>query len=127
MKKSLWAVAITLVLLAYSSVVAADVTQSRRQEIKQFVLEECTYCHGMKLQGDVGPPLQHYNLRLLPDGYIAEYIRVGRPGTRMRSWGDAFTREELKWLAQWLKREKLSREQMISQQPLGCERQKNNC
>jgi len=96
-----------LILFNYSAILAGEISKSRQQEIKQFVQDECTLCHGDQLEGDIGPPLQHYNLRLLPNTYIAEYIRIGRPGTKMRSWISQFTEDELQWLVYWLKKEKI--------------------
>jgi len=127
MKRLLITLFMLVVFLGYSSILAGEITKPRQQEIKKFVQEECTLCHGENLEGDIGPPLQNYNLRLIPNDYIAEYIRIGRPGTKMRSWISQFTEEDLHWLVLWLKRERVNWNHTVTNEGRGCSRTKHNC
>ncbi len=75
----------------------------RRQELTGLLLHDCGSCHGLTLQGGLGPPLTPDRLQDKPADFLAVTILYGRPGTPMPPWRPFLTDAEAQWLAQTLK------------------------
>ena len=58
----------------------------RRRELVHLVRQDCGSCHGMTLQGGLGPPLTPAALRDRPVDSMVATIYGGRPGTPMPPW-----------------------------------------
>ncbi|HXF65306.1 MAG TPA: cytochrome c [Burkholderiales bacterium] len=75
---------------------------ARQLELARLVRQDCGSCHGLTLQGGLGPPLTAAALR----GKSAEYLRLtilhGRPGTPMPPWRALLTESEAAWIAEQL-------------------------
>lgn len=79
------------------------ITGSRRAEILYILKHDCGSCHGMTLQGGLGPSLKPDALEKLTQEQVAVTINHGRPGTPMPPWKPFFSEQEANWLAQQLK------------------------
>ena len=82
---------------------ADEITESRRAEILYILKHDCGSCHGMTLQGGLGPSLKPDALEKLTQEQVAVTINHGRPGTPMPPWKPFFSEQEANWLAQQLK------------------------
>ena len=80
-----------------------EITESRRAEILYILKHDCGSCHGMTLQGGLGPSLKPDALEKLTLEQVAVTINHGRPGTPMPPWKPFFSEQEANWLAQQLK------------------------
>jgi len=80
-----------------------EITESRRTEILYILKHDCGSCHGMTLQGGLGPSLKPDALEKLTQEQVAATINHGRPGTPMPPWKPFFSEQEANWLAQHLK------------------------
>jgi plastocyanin len=88
---------------AKESAPADEITESRRAEILYILKHDCGSCHGMTLQGGLGPSLKPDALEKLTQEQVAVTINHGRPGTPMPPWKPFFSEQEANWLAQQLK------------------------
>lgn len=80
-----------------------DIKESRRAEILYILKHDCGSCHGMTLQGGLGPSLKPDALEKFTREQVAVTINHGRPGTPMPPWKPFFSEHEANWLAQQLK------------------------
>jgi cytochrome c55X len=83
---------------------AAEPTPGRQAELIHLLRHDCGSCHGMRLQGGLGPPLTPDRLERLSSEQLSATILHGRPGTPMPPWRPFLTHEEALWLARQLKR-----------------------
>lgn len=82
---------------------ASLISLSRRKEIMDILIQDCGSCHGMTLQGGLGPSLLPAALERMTQEQVALSIAEGRPGTPMPPWKPFFNKQELQWLAKQLK------------------------
>jgi len=82
---------------------AGEIKEPRRTEILYILKHDCGSCHGMTLQGGLGPSLKPDALEKLTVEQVAVTINHGRPGTPMPPWKPFFSEQEANWLAQQLK------------------------
>ncbi len=93
-----------LVFLVTSAVASAEISVERRMEIIHLLKHDCGSCHGMRLQGGLGPALTPERFRQWETRQLALTILYGRPGTPMPPWRPFLTDVEALWLATQLKR-----------------------
>ena len=72
--------------LLSTAAMASEPTPARQKELVHLVRQDCGSCHGMTLQGGLGPALLPANLRDKPAEGLAATIYYGRPGTPMPPW-----------------------------------------
>lgn len=94
---------ITCALLLVLMPLAASGQDVDEAELTNLVLQDCGSCHGMTLQGGLGPPLRPADLEALPVEAIAALIREGVPGTAMPPWRALLTGPEILWISEQLK------------------------
>lgn len=70
----------------------------RRQELVTLVRQDCGSCHGLTLQGGLGPALLPDTLKDKPGDYLKFVILQGRPGTAMPPWQRFLTDAEAQWI-----------------------------
>lgn len=85
-------------LLAGSAVFAAEPPPARQQELVRLVRQDCGSCHGMTLNGGLGPALLPANLRDKPAEGLVATIIGGRPGTAMPPWKQFVSEDEARWI-----------------------------
>ena len=76
---------------------------SRQQALEYLLHQDCGSCHGMTLQGGLGPPLTPGALAGKPDELLVTSILEGRPGTAMPPWKPYLSADEAQWLVQQLR------------------------
>lgn len=87
-----------LLLLAAAPAWASEPAPARQKELVHLVRQDCGSCHGMTLQGGLGPPLLPATLRDKPAEGLAATIYYGRPGTPMPPWKQFMTEAEAQWI-----------------------------
>jgi len=93
-----------LVLTSVSGVAWGDPPDTARQaELRNLVVHDCGSCHGLTLQGGLGPALTPEALRGKHAEFLAVTILYGRPGTPMPPWRPFLTDQETAWLVNQLK------------------------
>lgn len=106
------AVMVGLVMLGALPVLAADPSTSteltlspaRRSELVTLVRQDCGSCHGLTLQGGLGPALLPQTLQDKPADYLQFVILNGRPGTAMPSWSRFLSEAEAAWVVRHLQK-----------------------
>ena len=77
---------------------AAEPDAARQRELVRMVRQDCGSCHGMTLQGGLGPALLPETLRDKPPEGLAATIYYGRPGTPMPPWKSFLSEAEADWI-----------------------------
>jgi len=91
-------------LALFSLTGIADSAVQRKEEILHLLKHDCGSCHGMTLQGGLGPSLLPERLKSFSEEQLATVILHGRPGTPMPPWKPFLTEQEALWLAGLLKK-----------------------
>ena len=91
-----------LVAVSTVEVQAADPLTARQRELARMVRQDCGSCHGMTLQGGLGPALLPAELKDKPVEGLAATIYYGRPGTAMPPWQRFLNEAEAQWIAERL-------------------------
>ena len=76
----------------------------RQQQLIHLVRHDCGSCHGMTLQGGLGPALSKEALALRPQGYLQQVILHGLPGTAMPPWRGLLSDQDANWIAHELRK-----------------------
>ena len=74
----------------------------RQRELVHLVRQDCGSCHGMTLQGGLGPALTPEALRDKPVDSLVAVVYSGRPGTPMPPWKRFMTEAEAAWIVEQL-------------------------
>ncbi|MCM8611786.1 cytochrome c [Accumulibacter sp.] len=91
------------VLLAATPLPAEPLPAAARQrELVHLVRQDCGSCHGMTLQGGLGPSLKPEALRDKPVDSLVATIHGGRPGTPMPPWHRFLSEAEARWIVEQL-------------------------
>jgi len=87
-----------------TTVAAADNRPSsqRQAELRYLLTQDCGSCHGLTLQGGLGPALTPEALAGKPVEMLQATILFGRPGTAMPPWRAFVNETESLWLAERL-------------------------
>lgn len=78
------------------------VDAARQHELVHVVRQDCGSCHGLTLQGGLGPPLLPGALRGKPAEGLVATIVGGRPGTPMPPFRGILTETEAAWIVERL-------------------------
>ena len=78
---------------------ATEISQQRRDELRNLLLQDCGSCHGLTLKGGLGPALTPEALAGKPAEFLQLTILHGRPGTAMPPWRTFINETESLWLA----------------------------
>lgn len=92
---------VTCLAAAPGSMLAAEqsaINDVRRAELIRLVRQDCGSCHGLTLQGGLGPPLTPDALAGKPMEGLAATILHGRPGTAMPGWRRFVNEAEAEWI-----------------------------
>ncbi|MFN7085750.1 MAG: c-type cytochrome [Burkholderiales bacterium] len=79
------------------------VSPARQAELMYIVRHDCGSCHGMTLNGGLGPALTPQVLRHKSAPYLAAVILDGRHGTAMPGWRPLLSEAEVSWIAAQLR------------------------
>ncbi len=88
------------VSLAASATSANEPSPERTRELVRMVRQDCGSCHGMTLNGGLGPALTVEALkeRDIPKEALVATIVGGRPGTPMPPWHRFLSEIEAEWI-----------------------------
>ena len=90
--------AVVVCLAASGGATAGDPGPDRQKQLIHMVRQDCGSCHGMTLQGGLGPALVPSALAdKSVEGLVAAIIS-GRPGTAMPPWHRFLAEEEARWI-----------------------------
>ena len=89
-------------LLMLALTVRAEPDHERQKVLVRMVRQDCGSCHGMTLQGGLGPALLPAELKDKPVEGLAATIYYGRPGTAMPPWQRFLNEAEAHWIAERL-------------------------
>ena len=89
---------LAIALFSATNVMADEISQLRQNELIYLLRQDCGSCHGMTLQGGLGPPLLPQTLANKPEALLLNTILAGRPNTAMPPWRDFLTATEANWL-----------------------------
>lgn len=81
----------------------AEPTSARQAELRSLLKNDCGTCHGLTLQGGMGPSLLPEALVAKPDDLLVTTILAGRKGTAMPPWQPFLNREDALWLVKTLR------------------------
>ena len=95
---------LTLLTITLAGPAGADITVERQAELIYLLRQDCGSCHGMRLEGGLGPPLKPERFRQWDTETLAAAILYGRPGTPMPPRQPFITGPEAHWLAGQLKK-----------------------
>ena len=73
-------------------------TPERQKVLVHLVRQDCGSCHGMTLQGGLGPALTPQALREKPVESLVATVLGGRPGTPMPPWHRFLSESEGEWV-----------------------------
>ena len=79
----------------------------RQQALVQLLEHDCGSCHGLTLNGGLGPPLTRDALRDKSLSFLENVILNGIPGSAMPPWKNHLTPQEVRWLLRRLTQEAL--------------------
>lgn len=96
---------VVLVCLSFPGYCFAELPAARQQELEHLLRHDCGSCHGLTLQGGLGPALTPERLATLPRELLLNTITYGRAGTPMPPWETLLTKEEISWLVDYLLQE----------------------
>jgi cytochrome c55X len=77
---------------------------ARQRELVTLVRQDCGSCHGLTLQGGLGPALLPDALKDKPADYLKLVILQGRFGTAMPPWRRFLSDAEAEWIVTHLQR-----------------------
>jgi cytochrome c55X len=91
-------------MLAFSAY-AGGLDDERRDELDHLLRHDCGSCHGLRLEGGLGPPLTPTRMRDRSTESLRAAIRDGIPGTAMPPWGPLLSDPDIAYLADVLQGE----------------------
>lgn len=98
---------LVLFALAFSAgAMAATPDNQRQQALINLLKHDCGSCHGLTLQGGLGPALLPEKLADKDDGSLVQTILNGRPGTPMPPWRDFLNESEAIWLLNYMRNQR---------------------
>ncbi len=111
LKTTFSCLALTTYLFSVSPAQAteADLSPERKSQLNHIVKQDCGSCHGMTLNGGLGPALLPEDLEGKPVPFLQHTILYGRAGTAMPPWKTLLTEQEALWISQQLKAGKITK------------------
>jgi len=104
-----WARLSVLILLGCASAAAPapvhgePVSEDRKASLDHLLRQDCGSCHGMTLQGGLGPALLPERFAGRDVDSIADMILYGNPEKAMPPWKDLLSQAEARYLAERIK------------------------
>lgn len=94
-----------MALFVASAHAETGLSGERQAELRNLLIQDCGSCHGLTLNGGLGPPLRGEALADKPAEYLTATILYGRPGTAMPPWRPFLSDREATWLTDRLLRQ----------------------
>ena len=90
---------IASILCAFGAA-AGEPSGARQAELLHMLRHDCGACHGLRLDGGLGPPLTAGALSGVAPAVLERVILEGRRGTPMPPWKALLSSEEVRWMVQ---------------------------
>ncbi len=74
------------------------ISDSRQKELKHLLVQDCGSCHGLTLEGGLGPPLLPADMAEKSKEWLSQVILDGIPETAMPPWRPFMNKVEADWL-----------------------------
>jgi len=91
-----------LVLPGALDAASTAITDDRKSELTNLVVQDCGSCHGLTMRGGLGPALLPEILSGRNSGELADVILDGVPGTPMPPWRPELSEQEVHWIVRLL-------------------------
>ena len=95
-----------LLLFVAINCLAAEPSPERQITLRNLLKNDCGACHGLTLQGGMGPALLSDSLAGKSDEFLVSTILNGRKGTAMPPWQPFMNHDEALWLVGVLRKVK---------------------
>ncbi|OGT20841.1 MAG: cytochrome C55X precursor NirC [Gammaproteobacteria bacterium RBG_16_57_12] len=82
----------------------SSLTPARQKELIYLLRQDCGSCHGLTLEGGLGPTLLPKDLADKSEEWLREVILNGIPETAMPPWRSLLAEPEVDWLVKMMKR-----------------------
>lgn len=82
---------------------AGALPAERKASLDYLLHQDCGSCHGMTLQGGLGPPLLAERFTDWEIDSLVAMIRAGNPAKAMPPWGDLLSDADARYLAERIK------------------------
>jgi len=92
------AAALALLLAAAMPAARSEPSAARAAALVHLVRQDCGACHGLTLQGGLGPALTPAALRDKDAGSLVATVVHGRPGTPMPPFKGLLEESEAQWI-----------------------------
>lgn len=76
-----------------------QIDSTRVAELTHLLKHDCGSCHGMTLQGGLGPALLPNALKIRDIPILTQIILQGRPSLGMPGWKELLSEQDAAWLA----------------------------
>lgn len=100
---SRWILVSVLSLIASAGTAGETLSDTRRAELHDLLIQDCGSCHGLTLHGGLGPALLPQRLQPMPREALINTVLNGRAGTAMPPWSPLLSRDEAAWLVDQLR------------------------
>ena len=80
------------------SAAATEPAATRQAELLHMLRHDCGACHGLRLDGGLGPPLTAAALARHTPQALERMILEGRPGTPMPPWKALLSSADVRWM-----------------------------
>lgn len=80
-----------------------ELSDSRKSQLLNLILQDCGSCHGMTLKGGLGKPLLPKALEGKPSSDLMTIILDGIPNTPMPPWRGLLSEADVHWIVTQLK------------------------
>ena len=97
-----WLVPAIISLTSMAAIAGGMPSAERQTELRYLLTQDCGSCHGLTLQGGLGPALTPGALSGKPAELLQATILYGRTGTAMPPWRTFVSETESLWLAERL-------------------------
>lgn len=92
-----------LALALLPNLAVAEISAARQVQLRHMLTHDCGSCHGLRMNGGLGPALTPAKLANREAPALAAIILHGVPGTPMPPWKALMSAEEARWLAELMK------------------------
>ena len=79
-------------------VMADEPPEERQVELVRMLRHDCGACHGLRLDGGLGPPLTPETLAGVAPAVLEQVVLEGRRGTPMPPWKALLSPGEARWM-----------------------------
>lgn len=99
----LWRITLALLITGRALAESFSPSLERQQTLLNMLKHDCGSCHGLNLNGGLGPALIPEALVDKSNDLLLDTIQEGRKGTAMPPWKKFISKQETVWLIEYLR------------------------